>query len=374
MKKKHTKKSESALDLGNGWIKAKRNYDQAQALMSKSRNASCLLYLIALRAWRGPGINQHGCGVGEGFVGDYEKWGFTQKEYRVAKTNLEQFGFASFRATNRGTIARLLTADIFDINIEMDVTERPIQGRARGEQRASRGRAEGEQGATNKKSRSEEAKKFPNQKINSNNNAANAGVVGAVPPSEDSGEEGEAAAAEGEAETGAEAYSPIPETTPEITEGATPEGPEDTALTDLIDNADTPDQKAATLAAELPLFVRRVAKLSQRPTFTADTLQGALEWFQRNPEHEWYDVLAICILGAKNAREVPAPEEGFDPYFWSRKYALKPNKLFETNADDDLILTALIREGKWELGPEHGIEWAEKLHLAELARVERKHS
>ena len=156
MKKKHTKKSESALDLGNGWIKAKRNYDQAQALMSKSRNASCLLYLLALRAWRGPGINQHGCGVGEGFVGDYEKWGFTQMEYRVAKKHLEQFGFAHFRTTNRGTIARLLGPEIFDINVETAVTERLLQ-RADNEQATSKQRASNEQATNRQRASNEQA-------------------------------------------------------------------------------------------------------------------------------------------------------------------------------------------------------------------------
>ena len=90
-------------------------------------------------------------------------------------------------------------------------------------------------------------------------------------------------------------------------------------------------------------------------------LQGAVEWFQRNINHEWWDVQAICALGIKNAREVPAPEEGFDPYFWSRKYAHKPNKLFEACAEGDLHLTLIMTEGKWADDDDHDAEWASQL-------------
>src|ERR1035437_4433834 len=106
------KKQKQQSDHGNGWVKAVRAWAQCKELCAKSHGAMVLLYLIALRAWRGPGINQHGCGIGEGFVGDYAEWGFTQKGYRVANIQLEKFGFCSFRATNRGTIAKLLTPDI----------------------------------------------------------------------------------------------------------------------------------------------------------------------------------------------------------------------------------------------------------------------
>ena len=349
-KKKHIKGSAPAIDVGNGWIKAKRNWAQAKELMAKSRNALCLLYLIALRAWRGPGINQHGCGVGEGFIGDFADWGFSEMEYRVAKKQLEKFGFASFRTTNRGTIAKLLGPEIFDINVDMAVTDRAEQrtdnGQITDRQRTDNGQVTGKERAdnghvtTNKKLRSEEVQEREKIKeINNTNNAADAGGVGVVlPPAEVPG---------ADAPGGDEEAPPAPV-------GEMPGAEED-----------TPDQKVIQLSRELPIYVKAVAKLNQRPVFTVSTLEAAREWFERNTDHEWMDILAVCALGIKNARENTAPEEGFDPYFWSRKYAAKPNKLFETNADGDIHLALIMNEGKWAPDAEHGQKWITQLTESE---------
>jgi hypothetical protein len=128
---------------------------------------------------------------------------------------------------------------------------------------------------------------------------------------------------------------------------------------------DTPDHKVIMLSRELPLYVKPVAKLNQRPVFTQSTLEAAREWFQRNTDHEWMDILAVCARGIKNARENPAPEEGFDPYFWSRKYAHKPNKLFETNAENDPHLSLIMEEGKWAPDAAHGQKWIDQLTQSE---------
>src|ERR1035437_4018514 len=260
--KKKINKAMPGLDLGNGWVKAKRNWVQAKVLMAKSHNATCLLYLIALRAWRGPGINEHGCHVGEGFVGDFKEWGFTRKGYRVAQKQLADFGFASFRATNRGTIAKLLSPEIFDINVDAGVTDRAEKGL----QGAIKGPSEGLQGATNKKLRSEEAEKERNQEINNTNNSADAGG-GVVPPL-------------------AGAVAPGEEEAPPAPVGEMPETGEE----------ETPDHKAIMLSRELPLYVKHVAHLNQRPVFTQSTLDAAREWFQRNTNHEMGDTIAVCAL------------------------------------------------------------------------------
>src|ERR1035437_9972641 len=166
------KKQKQRSDHGNGWVKMNRS-EIVDEVIAKNKNAWCLLSLIAKRAWRGPGINRHGCRVGEGFIGDYKEYGFTQMGYRVAKKQLEEFGCVSFRTTNRGTIAKLLGPEIFDINVDMSVTDRAKQ------------REDNDQATTNKKLRMEEAKKEKNQKINNTNNAADAGGVGVVlPPAE----------------------------------------------------------------------------------------------------------------------------------------------------------------------------------------------
>jgi hypothetical protein len=89
-------------------------------VIARNNAAFCMLALIASRAWRGPSIDRHGCRAGEAFIGDYAQWGLTPKGYRVAKKQLEEFGLCSFRTTNRGTIAKLLTRDIFDLGAISD--------------------------------------------------------------------------------------------------------------------------------------------------------------------------------------------------------------------------------------------------------------
>ena len=135
------KKQKQRSDHGNGWVKMNRS-EIVDEVIAKNKNAWCLLSLIAKRAWRGPGINRHGCHVGEGFIGDYKEYGFTQMGYRVAKKQLEKFGLVSFRTTNRGTIAKLLGPESFDINVDLGVTDR-AEGPTEGQQRAIKGPSRG---------------------------------------------------------------------------------------------------------------------------------------------------------------------------------------------------------------------------------------
>ena len=127
------------------------------------------------------------------------------------------------------------------------------------------------------------------------------------------------------------------------------------------------------LSRELPLYVQHVAHLNQRPVFTQSTLEEARGWFERNTDHEWADILAACALGIKNGRENAAPQEGFDPYFNSRKFAHKPNKLFDTNADGDIYLALIMEEGKWRPDRAHGPEWIAKLTQSESTLAAGNH-
>lgn len=99
-----------------GFIKLNRGSKTAELL--KDSSAFILLGVIALRAKRTGDFNIHKLRVGEALVGDYANYGLTEQKYRAAKTKLEHWGFASFRPTNRGTIATLLNSDIYDINAE----------------------------------------------------------------------------------------------------------------------------------------------------------------------------------------------------------------------------------------------------------------
>jgi hypothetical protein len=80
--------------------------------------AFTLLTQIARRARRTTeGFNPHGLRTGEALIGDHTSIGASQQNYRTAKKRLDEWGFASFRPTTKGTIARLLDTRVYDINI-----------------------------------------------------------------------------------------------------------------------------------------------------------------------------------------------------------------------------------------------------------------
>jgi hypothetical protein len=94
----------------------------------KDRNAFLLLTWIALRANRTSHFNIHGLSTGEAFLGDYENYGMSRQEYRTAIRKLNKYGFATFKTTNKGTIARLVDTGTYDINAEsQQPAEQPIE-------------------------------------------------------------------------------------------------------------------------------------------------------------------------------------------------------------------------------------------------------
>jgi hypothetical protein len=99
-----------------GFLKVIRGDEVLELIRRK--NAFVLLFIIAYRAQRRNCFNQHNLKPGEALIGDHDKCGLTEREYRTAKAHLKNFGFATFRATSRGTVATLLGARIFDINME----------------------------------------------------------------------------------------------------------------------------------------------------------------------------------------------------------------------------------------------------------------
>ena len=84
--------------------------------------AFALLALIAYRAQRTTTFNRHGLEPGQAFIGDYKTCGLSEQQYRTAKAKLSEWKFATFKATNKGTIATLINTRVFDINAE------PING------------------------------------------------------------------------------------------------------------------------------------------------------------------------------------------------------------------------------------------------------
>ena len=75
-----------------------------------------LLALIAFRArWRS-GFSTDGLEIGEALIGDYKNCGMTRREYRTRLARLLKWGLITARPTPKGTIAKLTSTAVFDIN------------------------------------------------------------------------------------------------------------------------------------------------------------------------------------------------------------------------------------------------------------------
>ena len=129
-----------------------------------------LLAVIALRARYTTEPSLGGLTFGQALVGDWIAIGMTEKQYRGAKRRLQRMGLATFRGTNRGTVATLCDARVFSLR---DDRKSPKQGTQKGEPRgglfpegecghgadegatasADKGRTEGGQGAINQEER-----------------------------------------------------------------------------------------------------------------------------------------------------------------------------------------------------------------------------
>lgn len=100
--------------MAEGFIKLNRTSETLELL--KDTNAFILLTIIALRARRTNEFNIHNLQSGEALIGDYRHYGMSEQQYRSAMKRLGQWGFAAFKPTTRGTVAKLLDARIYDIN------------------------------------------------------------------------------------------------------------------------------------------------------------------------------------------------------------------------------------------------------------------
>jgi hypothetical protein len=75
-----------------------------------------LLALIAFRArWRS-GFSADGLEIGEALIGDHKNCGMTRREYRTRLARLLKWGLITARPTPKGTIAKLASNAVFDIN------------------------------------------------------------------------------------------------------------------------------------------------------------------------------------------------------------------------------------------------------------------
>ncbi len=98
------------------WVKLMRSEEVMELL--HNTNAFALLSVIAIRARRTNKFNRFGLTIGQALIGDYKRYGMTERSYRTAKDKLEKWGFVTFKGTNKGTIATLCDKRIYDINPE----------------------------------------------------------------------------------------------------------------------------------------------------------------------------------------------------------------------------------------------------------------
>jgi hypothetical protein len=125
-----------ASDVRN-WFRAMRNVE-ALELIRRNPNAFILAYVIGYRAQWSDKFNQFNLAPGESLIGDWREYGMSEQKYRTAKRQLEEWGFATFKATTRGTIARLTDERLFYISDAC--ANEPINRQLTTKQRTANGR------------------------------------------------------------------------------------------------------------------------------------------------------------------------------------------------------------------------------------------
>jgi hypothetical protein len=97
-----------------GWFRAMRG-KIGYEIMKRNRCAFLLMWVIGERGQYSDEFNQHNLNPGEAFLGDFENYGMSEREYRTAKRLLEKWGFATFKATSKGTVGTLADTRLFSI-------------------------------------------------------------------------------------------------------------------------------------------------------------------------------------------------------------------------------------------------------------------
>ncbi len=124
-------------DYPIGWFPTNRELHGLE-LMNTNKHAFLLCYVIALRAQYHCAFNRYNLAVGEALIGDYRNMAMTEQEYRTAKKCLQANGFATFKSTSKGTVAKLADTRVFGLfagqphdqnNGRLTSGQRPANGR-----------------------------------------------------------------------------------------------------------------------------------------------------------------------------------------------------------------------------------------------------
>lgn len=103
-----------AEEFPRGYFIANRHPD-ADDLLEHYPPAILMAYTIGKRARYREGVGSNGLEQGECYIGDHKKMGLTPRQYRTCIEKLSKAGFATFRTTNKCTIAKLLDTRLFAI-------------------------------------------------------------------------------------------------------------------------------------------------------------------------------------------------------------------------------------------------------------------
>lgn len=106
--------SAGAAPVNHGWFRAMRN-PEALELLTAYPNAFKLAYIIAFRGQYSATFNRHNLAPGEALLGDHDRYGMSEQNYRTAKKQLAKWHFATFKPTTKGTIAKLTDTRLFSI-------------------------------------------------------------------------------------------------------------------------------------------------------------------------------------------------------------------------------------------------------------------
>lgn len=150
-----------------GWFRAVRGPEPLE-LISKNPLAYVLAAVIAHRGRYHEGFNRYNLKLGESLLGDFENYGMSEQQYRTAKAQLAKWGFATFRATNKGTVGKLTDTRLFSIF--------RLTGNDQGNRRATTSQRSGNDQPTTNKEQEE-------HKERTSNGAQTVGGGSAAPPS-----------------------------------------------------------------------------------------------------------------------------------------------------------------------------------------------
>lgn len=98
----------------NTFVKFTAKENTVLWILEKRPTALLLLTLAASRAKLFEDHPDKTLEIGEAFIGDYKKYGVTEQVYRGDKKFLETNGLVTTRATNRGTIIKIVSSEFFD--------------------------------------------------------------------------------------------------------------------------------------------------------------------------------------------------------------------------------------------------------------------